>query len=78
MEDKPQYAPRVDPTGRYERVCPYCKKSFRTNNPRSVYDTEECKAAAAFARWYAKPRNQKRVRQRAKVRMRKLRKLARQ
>lgn len=56
MKEQEQHAPRTDPAGRYKRVCPVCGTPFRTNNPRSVYDTERCKAHAAFARYYRKYR----------------------
>ncbi len=46
--------PRTADNGRYTKECPHCHKQFRTNNPRTVYDTEECKKSAAFARYYQK------------------------
>lgn len=57
MKDSyPQFAPRSEPHGLIEKECPHCHADFRTNNDRTVYCTEECKASAAFARHYARNR----------------------
>lgn len=48
-----QYEPRSDPRGKFIRTCKWCNESFRTNNPRSAYCTEQHKKAAADARYYA-------------------------
>lgn len=62
-----QHETRFDEKGRYEKVCVHCGQPFRTNNPRTLYHSEECKAAAAFARYYAKPEKKARIIQRVIV-----------
>lgn len=69
-----QFAPRTDPEGAYERVCPHCGASFRTNNPRARYDSEACKSAAAFQRYWNVEANKEQLRLKAKNRQREKRK----
>jgi len=56
MDKFPQYAPRSEHDGAIVKECKACHTMFRTNNDRALYCTEECKAAAAFARYYARNR----------------------
>ena len=52
--------PRTDEmmaeTGAYMRVCAYgpCERTFRTDNPRTKYCSEDHKKAAANDRYYAR------------------------
>lgn len=53
----PQFAPRSEADGLIEKECNHCHIMFRTNNDRALYCTEQHKAAAAFARHYARNRD---------------------
>lgn len=51
-----QFAPRTEPNGIFERICPVCGEHFRTNNAEALYCTEKCKKAAHNRRNYERHR----------------------
>lgn len=65
-----QYEPRSDPHGRFVRTCKWCGNEFRTNNPRSLYCTEQHKKAAADARYYERHTDEQKARAMASKRRR--------
>lgn len=62
-----------EPGGAFQRECPHCHIIFRTDNARIKYCSAACKAAANFARWYARDEKRKAVQARMRETMRKRR-----
>lgn len=63
-----QFAPCTDPNGKYEKICPQCGQTFRTNNPRTKYDSLECANAFRTANWLANEANREKHQARARER----------
>lgn len=63
-----QYPLRQNDNGKYEKTCPVCGETFRTNNKRSIYCTVEHRKQTHNKRHYQEHTDQiiKRVKQNRK------------
>lgn len=67
----PQFQPRADPDGQYERECSNKNPphTFRTNSLTALYCSERCKKAEHNRRNYQRHRRQRRAKMRKYMRI---------